>query len=191
MEAHLPFQFDAILDSKPGILKVAGVPIIGGDEKLSQLTEQGFTHFAIGVGSAKSCALRARLFVAAVAAGLEPHSILHPTAYISPSAVCGAGYQILPKAVIHTNAQLGDHVLVNSAAVIEHDCIIGAHCHIATGAIICGHVTIGEETHIGAGAVVRQGIRIGAGAIIAAGAVVVKDVSDGCTVVGVPARSLE
>jgi sugar O-acyltransferase (sialic acid O-acetyltransferase NeuD family) len=188
MEAYSPNRFDAILDSQPGLLDVAGVPVIGADEKLAQLAALGFTHFVIGVGSAKSCARRAQLFQTAIQAGLKAQSIIHPTAYISPSAVCGAGCQILPKAVIHTNAQLGEHVLVNTAAIIEHDCIIGAHCHIATGAVLCGNVSIGEAAHIGAGAVIRQGIRIGAGALVAAGAVVVHDVLDGQTVLGVPAR---
>ena len=188
IEAQLPARFDAILDSQPGLLEVAGAPVIGSDEMLPQLASLGFTHFVIGVGSAKSCARRAQLFQTAIQAGLKAQSIIHPTAFISPSAICGAGCQILPRAVIHTNAQLGEHVLVNTAAIVEHDCIVGAHCHIATGVVLCGNVTIGEAAHIGAGAVVRQGIRIGAGALIGAGAVVVKDVMPGQTVIGVPAR---
>lgn len=191
MEAYLPLRFDAILDSQAGLHEVSGVPVIGSDEMLPQLAALGFTHFVIGVGSAKSCARRAQLFQAAIQAGLKAQSILHPTAYISPSAECGAGCQILPKAVVHTNAQLAEHVLVNTAAIVEHDCIIGAHCHIATGAVLCGNVTIGEAAHIGAGAVIRQGIRIGAGALVAAGAVVVSDVLDGQAVIGVPARAVE
>lgn len=191
MEAHAPARFDAILDSQPGLTEVAGVPVIGSDDMLPTLAAQGFTHFVIGVGSGRSCARRAQLFQVAVQAGLQPRMVLHTTAWISPSAVLGEGCQILPKAVVHTNARLGDHVLVNTAAIVEHDCVIGAHCHIATGAVLCGNVTIGEASHIGAGAVIRQGITIGAGALVAAGAVVVRDVLDGQTVVGVPARPVE
>lgn len=191
MEAHAPGRFDAILDSQPGLEEVAGVPVIGGDDMLPSLAAQGFTHFVIGVGSARSCARRAQLFDIAVQAGLQPQTVLHTTAWISPSAVLGAGCQILTKAVVHTNARLGDHVLVNTGAIVEHDCVIGAHCHIATGAVLCGNVTIGAASHIGAGAVIRQGIKIGAGALVAAGAVVVRDVLEGQTVVGVPARPVE
>jgi acetyltransferase-like isoleucine patch superfamily enzyme len=43
---------------------------------------------------------------------------------------------------------------------------------------------------IGSGAVILGGVTIGAGAMVGAGAVVTKDVSDGVTVAGVPARVL-
>lgn len=189
MEAYSPTRFDAILDSQLDLMEVAGVPVIGSDEMLPKLAAQDFTHFVIGVGSASSCARRSLLFQIAIRAGLNAQTIIHPTSYVSPSAVCGAGCQILPKAVIHTNARLGENVLVNTAAIVEHDCIIGAHCHIATGAVLCGDVTVGEAAHIGAGAVIRQGIRIGNGALVAAGAVVVKDVLPAQTVLGIPART--
>ena len=190
MEALLPARIDAILDSQPGLDEVSGVPVIGGDEKLVGLTALGFTHFVIGVGSAKSCTLRARLFQKALAAGLLPLTVTHAAAWLSPSAEVAHGCQILPGAVVHTQAVLEPNVLVNTAAVIEHDCRIGAHSHVATGAILCGNVTVGESCHIGAGAVIRQGVRIGQGCLVAAGAVVVKDVADGGTVIGIPARPL-
>lgn len=42
---------------------------------------------------------------------------------------------------------------------------------------------------IGSGAVILGGVTIGAGALVGAGAVVTKDVPDGATVAGVPARA--
>lgn len=188
MEAMLPVRFDAILDSQPGMEEVFGVPVIGGDDKLAGLTSLGFTHFVIGVGSARSCELRARLFQAGLAAGLQPLTVNHPAAWLSPSARIAEGCQILPRAVVHTQARLEANVLINTAAVVEHDCHIGSHSHIATGALICGGVIVGESCHIGAGAVIRQGVQMGRGCLVAAGAVVVKDVDDGQTVLGVPAR---
>lgn len=178
-----------VLDSQPGLQRVGDVPVLGGDELLPKLKSQGFTHFIIGVGSVRSCVRRAELYVAARNAGLEPLSVVHPAAWASHSAEIGAGCQILAKAIVNTGARLGGHVLVNCGAIVEHDCVIGAHTHVATGAVLCGDVKVGELTHIGAGAVIRQGIRIGARAVIAAGAVVVKDVPEGTTVMGVPARA--
>ncbi len=191
VEQFRPGVLVGVIDSQPKLKDVCGVPVLGGDEMLPKLKKLGFTHFVVGVGSAKSCDRRAALYVAARKAGLEALSVIHPAAWISHSAELAAGCQVLAKAVVNTGAKLGGHVLVNCAAVVEHDCVIGAHVHVATGAILCGDVKVGELTHIGAGAVVRQGIRIGARAVVGAGAVVVKDVPDGAVVVGVPARVME
>ncbi|HLS31877.1 MAG TPA: DapH/DapD/GlmU-related protein [Flavobacteriaceae bacterium] len=46
----------------------------------------------------------------------------------------------------------------------------------------------GRIRFIGANSVVKEGINIGDHVIIGAGSVVIKDVPDGCTVVGNPGR---
>jgi acetyltransferase-like isoleucine patch superfamily enzyme len=55
-------------------------------------------------------------------------------------------------------------------------------------ASISGGVVIGDRTLIGTAAAVLQYINVGSDASVGAGAVVTKDVADGTTVVGVPAR---
>ena len=69
--------------------------------------------------------------------------------------------------------------------------MIGNFVNINPGATICGQVSIGDGAYIGAGAVVKDKIRIGRGAIVGAGAVVVRDLPDGVTAVGVPARVIK
>ena len=58
-----------------------------------------------------------------------------------------------------------------------------------------GNITIEDHVYVGAGAMIRQGkpgkpLVIGQGAVIGMGAVVTKDVPEGVTVVGNPARIL-
>ena len=51
-------------------------------------------------------------------------------------------------------------------------------------------IVVEDHVWIGAGAIILGGVTIGRGAVVGAGAVVTKDVPDGATVVGVPARRL-
>jgi acetyltransferase-like isoleucine patch superfamily enzyme len=56
------------------------------------------------------------------------------------------------------------------------------------GVTIAGSAAIGDRVQIGIGAVIRNKVTIGAGAVIGMGAVVTKDVREGATVKGNPAK---
>ena len=58
------------------------------------------------------------------------------------------------------------------------------------GLEIARPVDIGRDVWIGGGAIILGGVTVGDGAIIGAGAVVTRDVKEGATVVGNPARVL-
>lgn len=167
--------------------RVSGVDVIGGDERIASLIADGVTQAVMGVGSAASCTARSDAFQRLRAAGLKLIDVIHPRAYLAPSARHGEGLVMLPNSLLHTNARVGSNVLINSGACVEHDCVVGDSSHIATGSVLCGAVTVGARTHIGAGAVVRQGVRIGADVVVGAGAVVIRDVEDGVTMTGNPA----
>ncbi len=153
------------------------------------IKDTGAQYFINGVGGVADNHNRAKAWGEAV-------KVLFPLSYVFGLFVSytpflgNSGLTAMPSAHIGDGVKIGDNVLVNTGAIIEHDCAISDHVHIAPGAILCGNVTVGEGAHIGAGAVVRQGIRIGAWAIVGCGAVVIKDVPDGVTVVGNPARPI-
>ena len=168
--------------------ELLGIPVLGGDALLPGLIEQGADCFAVGVGTVGNVAIRRGLYEYGLSLGLEPLTVMHPTAYVSPSAKLAKGCQLLPGSIVHTRAALGENVIVNSGAIVEHDCVLGDHVHVATGAKIAGGVEVGSGTLIGIGASVRQGVRIGRESIVGAGAAVVKDVPDNVVVAGVPAR---
>lgn len=120
--------------------------------------------------------------------GVPFATVIHPTAWVSPTACLGEGVQLLPYSVVHTEAQLGRFVIVNTHAVVEHQAIIGDYASVAPGALVLGQCTVGEKSFIGAGAVIRQTLSVGAGCMVGAGAVVVNDIPDYTTVTGVPAK---
>jgi acetyltransferase EpsM len=117
-------------------------------------------------------------------------ALLHPTAIVSPSARIGPGSVVLPGAVINAAAVIGRAAIINSAAIIEHDVHVGAGAHISPGAVLTGEGQVGEAAWVGANATVLPGVRIGARAVIGAGAVVLREVPEGATVVGNPARMI-
>jgi len=118
-------------------------------------------------------------------------SLIHPTAWVSPSARLGEGCVVFAQAAVNADAHIGRGVIINTGATVDHDCMIGDGVHICPGAHLAGEVHIGHASWIGIGASVIQQIRIGAGVTVGAGAVVVDDVRDGVIVAGVPAGILE
>jgi UDP-perosamine 4-acetyltransferase len=174
-------------DSKLWGSEVDDVPVIGGDDRLAQLRDEGIHHFVVGLGTGS----RARLFQMALTAGLQPTTVIHPRAMVSSRARIGAGAQIFAFAVVNPGAVLGTNVIINTAAIVEHDCALGDEVHVACGACLAGRVHVEEGAFIGAGSTVRPKVKIGAHAVVGAGAVVVKDVPPGEVVAGVPARKLQ
>lgn len=122
------------------------------------------------------------------AMGLAIPALIHPRAYVSPSAMLDLGSQVLAGAVVAADARLGRGGIVNHNANVDHECQLGDGVHIAPNATLCGCISVGDFSFIGAGAVVLPRIRIGKGAVVGAGAVVTKDVPDNATVLGCPAR---
>jgi sugar O-acyltransferase (sialic acid O-acetyltransferase NeuD family) len=120
--------------------------------------------------------------------GLQFHTLVHPTAYVSPLARIGAGTFIGARSVVAPGASLGEHVFVNRGATIGHDTAIGAFSRIHPGCNVGGLSAIGRGVTIGIGATLIERLAVGDNAVIGAGSVVVEDVPDDVVAYGAPAR---
>ncbi len=89
-------------------------------------------------------------------ANAEVVSIIHESAYISPTSKIGKGVAILPKAIINTNVILSDANIINIGAIIDHDNFLGKGVHIAPGAIVKGDNVIPDFTKIESGTVIEN-----------------------------------
>lgn len=137
------------------------------------------------VGSALE---RERISVEATRVGLKLLSLVHPSAIVASGVELAPGSVVCAGAVLGVDAQVGRGVIINSGAVVDHDCVIGDFAHIAPGATLAGGVSVGRRTWIGVGATVLDDIEIGLDVIVGAAALVHRNVPDGVTVFGVPAR---
>ena len=117
--------------------------------------------------------------------------VVHPNAYVHPSAKLGRGTVVFAGAVVQPDAVIGEHVIVNTGATIDHDCVIGDYAHLAPGVHLAGSVHVGEGAFLGIGSVAIPGVKIGRWSTLGAGAVAIRDVPDGVVAVGVPAKILK
>lgn len=89
------------------------------------------------------------------AAGANLVSLIHPTAYVSPTASIALGTVVLPHSIINTDVLIHRGCIVNLNAIIDHGCIIEDGCHICLGAIVKGENRIPKLTKIEAGEVIE------------------------------------
>jgi sugar O-acyltransferase (sialic acid O-acetyltransferase NeuD family) len=150
--------------------------LVGGTVRLA-----GEWHLALG-----NLQVRARLMERL---GGEAATIIHPRAFVAPSAKVETGAFVGALAVVHTGASIGAHAIINTGAIVEHECEVGSNTHVAPGAVLGGNVRVGAHTLLGLGCRVAPGIAVGRGCVVGAGAVVIRDVPDETRVRGVPARA--
>lgn len=182
------YELVGLTDPDATLGPVLGLPLLGGDDVLVALRERDVNAAVISVGDN---ALRQQLAAKARALGFALPPIIHPQAFIAPSARIEDGAIIMARAVVGTKTVVRELAIVNTGAIVDHDGIVGTAAHIAPGCAIAGSVTIGERALVGVGSAVRPGVTIGRDAVVAAGSAVVDPVPDGARVGGVPARALD
>lgn len=124
------------------------------------------------------------------AAGYALPVLIHPTAWVSPSAQIASGSVVFAQAAVQTLAKIGVGAILNTGCSVDHDAELADGVDICPGARLAGEVQVGARTWIGIGASVIQQVRIGCDVTVGAGAAVVRDLPDGVTALGVPARVL-
>lgn len=79
--------------------------------------------------------------------GFNVVTLIHPLAYVSPSAIIEKGSFVEPMAVIHAGVKIGTGCIISAGTIINHDAIINDGCHLNCGTIV------------GASAVIKPGIK--------------------------------
>ena len=117
-------------------------------------------------------------------------TLIHPTAHVSKYAVVEDGCIVGPFCTVSYNAYLGCHVSLNSYVAIGHHAQIGEFSVMCPRALMAGNSALCGVNFVGAGAIVTQGKSVGVGAKVASGSVVYRNVKEGHTVLGNPAKPI-
>jgi acetyltransferase EpsM len=144
-----------------------------------------YLKFVIAIGDNKS---RKLIYQQLNLANEYYATLIHPSAFISPSATIGDGTVLMAYTVINADAKVGHHTIINTCAVVEHDNQVGDFVHLSPNATLTGAVKIENGVHIGAGATIIPNIKVGEWSIIGAGATVIDDIPANCTAIGIPAK---
>lgn len=152
-----------------------GFKVLGDDDFLLSVAPDEVLLLN-GVGQLPGSAIRSDLFGRFSGLGFTFPPLVHPSAWVSPTATLNAGVQVMAGAIVQAGALVGCNTIVNTSSSVDHDSRIGASVHIAPGVTVCGDVMIGDDAFVGAGATIIQGINVRATGFVKAGSLVSEDV---------------
>lgn len=170
---------------------INGYPVYSWVEFLDHPAQEKSVSIAIADGS-----VRLLLANRCEEKGIPLFEVAASNVVVGDEVTIGEGAILQPFVTLTSNIIIGRCFHANIYSYVAHDCQIGDFVTFAPGVMCNGNVHVGDGAYIGTGAVLRQGtqekpLKIGANSIVGMGAVVTKDVPDGVTVVGNPARIME
>lgn len=123
--------------------------------------------------------------------GYRLANVVHPMAWVSPTAKLGRGITLRAGVIINADAELEDGVTVMEYSAIGHDSVIRQNAQIASGVLVGGHCIIGRNSYIATGVPVKDSVKIGHDSVVGIGAVVLRDIPDNVIALGNPARAMK
>jgi UDP-perosamine 4-acetyltransferase len=191
LQLHGKYEITGLVD-RPGPQTTAaagemilGHPVIGCWKQLKALRSHGVEIAALALGDAGE---REMMQLDCQRMGYALPVLVHPTAFVDPSAVLGSGCQICAMGFVGPEAILGEGVIVNTGASVDHESRIGDFATLSPAVAVAGRCKIGARTFLGIGSKVSHGVSIGPGTRLGAGAIALADIAAEVLAVGIPAR---
>ncbi len=158
---------------------VLGLPVLGGAGQLAQCFADGVRLAVNAVGGIGHPEVRATVFDKLAQAGFDCPALVHPTAWVEPSARLEGGVQVLAQSYVSSEALVGFGTVINAGVVVSHDCQLGRVVNLSPGAMLAGGVILEDYVQVGMAATINLNLRVGRGARIGNGATVKADVPAG------------
>ena len=132
----------AFLDDNPSTAYCT--PIIGTTADLPALRSQYDTAI-VALGNNNT---RMKYHEVLKRCGYDIPVLIHPTAYVSPTATISPGCIIRANAVVSRDVMIGEATILNVGALIDHHVEIGYGCHILMGAVVRNKVKVEPLTRV-------------------------------------------
>ena len=79
-------------------------------------------------------------------------TLVHASAYVSPTAVLEDGTVVMPGAIVNTSVMVKRGGIINCGAIVDHGCVLEEGVHVCLGAIVkaenripkCMKIEVGE-----------------------------------------------
>lgn len=106
----------------------------------------------VGIGNNK---FRGELLARLEHEGFGIPVLVHPTAYVSKSAVIGKGTVVEPMVIVNANSKIGLGCIISVGSIVDHDAVLEDCVHVNAGAICKAGSFVAKETKLEAGQVVK------------------------------------
>jgi sugar O-acyltransferase (sialic acid O-acetyltransferase NeuD family) len=145
--------------------------------------------FAIAIGNNK---IRESIAGKILDCGGVLPSLIHSTVVISKQVSIGTGCFVHAQSFLWTKVSVADFCIISPQVVLAHHSEMLQSSFVSAGSNVGANIKIGQRAFIGIGSTLMTGInQIGSDSVVGAGSVVIKDVNNGVTVAGNPAKQIK
>ena len=156
-------------DRWPELKQCSGWPVVSNLEGLSAAAPL-VDGAIVAIGNNE---LREHGVNAVCRSGIPLSSVIHPRAFVSPSARIGIGSAVMTMAVVGTDAVVDMAAIINAGATVDHDAVLEDFAHLGVGVQLAGGVRIKARAWLQAGCSAGYGVVVPERAVVAPGAALV------------------
>lgn len=171
------FEVAGFFDDFENLNSINGYPVFGKIKDIfSSFKKKKFDELIIGIGY-KHIQFKDDLF-RKLKTKVPFATIVHPSAWVDPSAKMGKGCVIYPGCIIDQNVKIFSNTLLNLGVIVSHDSEIGESNFLAPGVVVSGFCKTKDRVFIGSNSTIRDNIRIESDIKIGQSSNVLKDLSE-------------
>jgi sugar O-acyltransferase (sialic acid O-acetyltransferase NeuD family) len=118
-------------------------------------------------------------------------NLIHPSVILNTNAILGNGLIVFMNSNISNDCVIDDFVTIQGFVGLGHDTKLGKWSHLNAYCFTGGFVVLEEEVCLNTRATILPNVVVRKGATVGAASLVIRNVKEGTTVFGVPAKKLE